>query len=223
MCLPCGGSRGTAQDSRYNLSMSHDDLGAAPHAAAIPGNIFLVGLMGAGKTSVGRLLAKRCNKTFYDCDQEIERRTGVKIPVIFDIEGEAGFRAREATVLRELAVLHDIVLATGGGAVVREENRHVLKQNGAVVYLRASLDDLWQRTRHDRNRPLLQTADPRTKLEQLFAQRDPLYHDVATLVVDTGNQSLRSLAHKLEQRLREHFRSQAKATDTMPESGGLNN
>lgn len=195
---------------------------SAQHAAAIPGNIFLVGLMGAGKTSVGRLLAKRFDKTFYDCDHEIESRTGVKIPVIFDIEGEAGFRAREAAVLRELAVLHDIVLATGGGVVVREENRRVLTLNGTVVYLRASLDDLWQRTRHDRNRPLLQTADPRAKLDQLFVQRDPLYQEVATLVVDTGNQSLRNLAHQLEQRLREHFRSTAKPSELRPGSDGLN-
>ena len=160
--------------------------------------------MGAGKTSVGRLLARRFGKTFYDCDQEIERRTGVKIPVIFEIEGEAGFRAREAHVLRELTALTDIVLATGGGAVLREENRRALKQNGTVVYLRASLEDLWQRTRHDRNRPLLQTADPHAMLEHLFAERDPLYREVASLIMDTGNQSLRSLANRLEMRLREH-------------------
>ncbi len=184
-----------------------NDLSARQHAATVPGNIFLVGLMGAGKTSVGRLLAKRFDKTFYDCDQEIERRTGVKIPVIFDIEGEQGFRARESVVVRDLATLHDIVLATGGGAVGREENRRVLVQNGTVVYLRASLEDLWQRTRHDRTRPLLLTGEPRAKLEQLFIQRDPLYREVATLVIDTGNQSLRSLAHRLEQCLREHFRS----------------
>ena len=159
--------------------------------------------MGAGKTSVGRLLAKRFGKTFYDCDQEIERRTGVKVPVIFEIEGEAGFRAREENVLRELAALSDIVLATGGGAVLREANRRALRQNGTVVYLRASLEDLWQRTRRDRNRPLLQTADPHATLEQLFAERDPLYREVASLVMDTGNQSLRSLANRLEQRLRE--------------------
>ncbi len=171
-------------------------------AATLPGNIFLVGLMGAGKTSVGRLLAKRFSKTFYDCDQEIERRTGVKIPLIFEIEGEDGFRAREAVVLRELATLNDIVLATGGGAVLREENRGALMQNGTVIYLRASLDDLWQRTRHDRNRPLLQTTDPRAKLEQLYAQRDPLYREIAAIVVDTGNQSLGNLAKKLEERLR---------------------
>ena len=182
-------------------------MSSAPPApqpsTAFAGNIFLVGLMGAGKTSVGRLLARHFGKTFYDCDQEIERRTGVKIPIIFEIEGETGFRAREEHVLRELTALTDIVLATGGGAVLREENRRALKQNGTVVYLRASLEDLWQRTRHDRNRPLLQTADPHAKLEQLFAERDPLYREVASLVMDTGNQSLRSLANRLELRLRE--------------------
>jgi shikimate kinase len=196
--------RGAPQDSRYNPGMS-TGLGTTQSADAVPGNVFLVGLMGAGKTSVGRLLAKQFGKTFYDCDQEIERRTGVKIPVIFEIEGEEGFRAREAAVLRELADLHDIVLATGGGAVLREENRRLLTQKGTVVYLRASLEDLWQRTRHDRNRPLLQTADPRVKLEQLFVQRDPLYREIATLVVDTGSQSLRSLANRLEQQLYKHF------------------
>ena len=178
---------------------------APPPAAEVPGNIFLIGLMGAGKTSVGRLLAKRFSKTFYDCDQEIERRTGVKIPVIFEIEGEAGFREREQNVLGKLSALNDIVLATGGGAVLREENRRALRQNGTVVYLRASLEDLWQRTRHDRNRPLLQTVDPRAKLERLFAERDPLYREVASLVIDTGNQSLRSLANRLEQRLRDYL------------------
>ena len=101
-----------------------------------------------------------------------------------------------------------IVLATGGGAVLREENRRALRQNGTVVYLRASLDDLWQRTRHDRNRPLLQTADPRAKLEELFAQRDPLYREVAAIVVDTGNQSLANLANRLEERLHEYLLSE---------------
>jgi shikimate kinase len=178
---------------------------AATPAPAIAGNIFLVGLMGAGKTTVGRVLAKRFGKTFYDCDHEIERRTGVKIPVIFDIEGEDGFRAREAAALRDLVTLPNIVLATGGGAVLLTDNRRVLAAHGTVVYLRASPADLWQRTRHDRNRPLLQTTDPRAKLEQLFIERDPLYREVAVLTVDTGNQSVRSLAYMLEQKLRDHF------------------
>jgi shikimate kinase len=171
---------------------------SAVRNARIPGNIFLVGLMGAGKTSVGRLLAKRLGKAFYDCDQEIERATGVKIPVIFEIEGEAGFRAREARMLAELAGRHDIVLATGGGAVLSADNRKLLAGNGVVVYLRAVVADLWQRTRHDRNRPLLKTAEPRAKLEQLFAERDPLYRSIADIIVDTGSQSLGSLADRLE-------------------------
>jgi shikimate kinase len=180
------------------------DIAMAQPASAFAGNMFLVGLMGAGKTSVGRLLAKRFNKKFHDCDHEIESRTGVRVPVIFDIEGEEGFRLRETAMLRELTALHDIVLATGGGAVIREENRHLLIQHGTVIYLRASLDDLWRRTQHDRNRPLLQTGDPRARIEQLFMQRDPLYREVATLVVDTGNQSLRSLTQRIELRLREY-------------------
>ena len=167
----------------------------------IPGNIFLVGLMGAGKTSVGKLLARRLGKAFYDCDQEIERATGVKIPLIFEIEGEAGFRAREARMLAELVAHGDIVLATGGGAVLSAENRKLLTEHGAVVYLRAVAADLWQRTRHDRNRPLLQTDQPLTKLEQLFAERDPLYRSVADIIVDTGSQSLGSLVHRVEQQL----------------------
>ena len=165
------------------------------------GNIFLVGLMGAGKTSVGRLLAKRLGKTFLDSDQEIERATGVKIPLIFEIEGEPGFRAREAKMLVELAARRDIVLATGGGAVLVEANRRLLAENGTVIYLRANVADLWQRTRQDKNRPLLKTANPRAMLDQLFAERDPLYREVAHIVVDTGSQSLGSLAHKLEQQL----------------------
>jgi len=170
----------------------------------VPGSIFLVGLMGAGKTSVGKVLARRLGKAFYDCDHEIERATGVKVPVIFDIEGEAGFRAREARVLAELVMRTDIVLATGGGAVVSAANRKLLGEHGIVVYLRAAPTDLWQRTRHDRNRPLLQTADPLARLTELYEERDPLYRAAADIVIDTGSQSLISLAHKLEHRLLEH-------------------
>jgi len=183
-------------------------MGASGQKAAaqerIPGNIFLVGMMGAGKTSVGKLLARRLGKTFYDCDHEIERATGVKVAVIFEIEGEPGFRAREAKTLAELARRADIVLATGGGAVLSADNRKLLTGNGVVVYLRAAPADLWSRTRHDKNRPLLQTADPLARLEQLYAERDPLYREVADIVVDTGSQSLGSLAHRLEQQLLQH-------------------
>jgi shikimate kinase len=170
----------------------------------VPGNIYLVGLMGAGKTSVGRLLARHLGKTFYDCDHEIERTTGVKVAVIFEIEGEAGFRAREARTLAELVQRKEVVLATGGGAVLLPENRALLSANGIVVYLRAMPQDLWKRTRHDKNRPLLNTADPLAKLEQLFEDRDPLYRSTADIVIDTGNQNLGSLMHRLEDQLRRH-------------------
>lgn len=168
------------------------------------GNVFLVGLMGAGKTSVGKLLAKRLDKAFCDCDQEIESATGVRIPVIFEIEGESGFRARETRMLAELAARSDIVLATGGGAVLSAENRELLSGNGIVVYLRAGVSDLWQRTRHDKNRPLLKTAEPLARLEQLHAERDPLYSSVADIIVDSGSQSVASLVQRVEQQLRQH-------------------
>jgi len=195
--------------------MSIDSARAEPDKGSA--NIFLVGLMGAGKTSVGKLLARRLGKTFLDCDHEIERATGVRIPLIFEIEGEEGFRARECRMLGELAQRTDVVLATGGGAVLSAQNRSTLSQHGTVVYLRASPHDLWQRTRHDRNRPLLQTPNPLGKLTELFNQRDPLYREVADLVVDTGNQSVSALAHRLEQRLAQLAVSRApQDTATLP-------
>lgn len=164
-------------------------------------NIFLVGLMGAGKTTVGRLLAKQLGKTFIDADHEIEARTGVKIPVIFEIEGEEGFRRREEAVIAELTQLNDIVLGTGGGAVLSPKNRELLHSRGIVVYLRGTPEQLYERTRHDRNRPLLQTADPLARLRELYAQRDPLYREIADLVVDTGRQSVAGFARQLKDKL----------------------
>ena len=161
------------------------------------GNLFLVGLMGAGKTTIGRQLARLTGKTFYDSDHEIEARTGVRIPVIFEIEGEAGFRVRESEMIAELATLPNIVLATGGGAVLDPNNRQVLANHGTVIYLRAGIDDILARTQHDKNRPLLQTANPRAKLEALFAKRDPLYREVADVVIDTSRQNINTLVHRL--------------------------
>ncbi|MCY1219792.1 Shikimate kinase [compost metagenome] len=158
-------------------------------------NLFFVGLMGAGKTTVGRTVARRLHYPFFDSDHELEAHCGVRIPVIFEVEGEAGFRDREAAMIRELAARQGIVLATGGGAVLRAENREVLKARGTVVYLRASPHDLWLRTRHDRNRPLLQTEDPKGKLEALYAQRDPLYREVADFIIETGKPSVAQLAN----------------------------
>lgn len=157
--------------------------------------------MGAGKTTVGRLLARRLKRSFYDSDVDIERRCGVRIPVIFDIEGEAGFRAREIQVIAELCALDNAVIATGGGAVLAEENRRAIAARGTVIYLHARPAHLWQRVRHDRNRPLLAALEPQKKLEELYAQRDPLYREVADLVVDTGKQSVQTLAKDLLARL----------------------
>ncbi len=179
-------------------------MSSETQTAPVPGNIFLVGMMGAGKTSVGKMLARNLGKAFYDSDQVIESRTGVKIPVIFELEGEAGFRAREAATIAELAAQQEVVLATGGGAVLDAGNRERLRAGGTVVYLRATVNDLWNRTRHDRNRPLLQTPDPLGRLRELFTQRDPLYREVAHLIVDTGSQSLKSLVLRLQQTLAQH-------------------
>lgn len=162
-------------------------------------NIYLVGLMGAGKTTVGRMLAKQTGKAFYDSDQEIKIRTGVSISHIFEVEGESGFRIRESAVLEDLTRLKNIVLATGGGAILSKENRKLLKEHGTVVYLRASIGDLWARTRHDKNRPLLQTEDPHARLAELFAARDPLYREVADIVVDTSKQSVICLVNHILQ------------------------
>lgn len=166
-------------------------------------NIFLIGPMGAGKTTIGRQLAQALHKTFIDVDHEIESRTGVSIPTIFDIEGEAGFRSREAQVLADLAQGHDLVLATGGGAVLREDNRAVLKEYGMVVYLRADLEILYERTRRDRNRPLLQTPDPRGKIQVLLAKREPLYLGLADIVVETGQRPPASVARDVIQALKQ--------------------
>ena len=160
-------------------------------------SIFLVGLMGAGKTTIGRLLARRLKRTFFDSDHEIESRCGVRIPVIFDVEGEAGFRARESAVIAELTALEGIVLATGGGAVLAEGNRRHLAGRGTVIYLHSAPVHLWERTRRGRNRPLLAAADPKKRLEELYRHRDPLYREVADLVIDTGRQSASTLVKRL--------------------------
>jgi shikimate kinase len=166
-------------------------------------NIIFVGLMGAGKTTVGRQLAKQLGKSFYDSDHEIENRTGVKIPVIFDLEGEEGFRKRETAVIEELVALHNIILATGGGAVLLQENREALKKNGCVIYLRASVNDLWKRMRHDKQRPLLQNVDIRAKLEELYSARNPIYTEMADIIVDTGRQPASVLVNQIKKSILE--------------------
>jgi shikimate kinase len=164
-------------------------------------NVFLVGMMGAGKTTVGRLVARRLKRDFYDSDLEIERRCGVRVALIFEIEGEPGFRAREAQVIAELTARERVVLATGGGAVLAAASRRLLAERGSVIYLHGRPADLRERVRHDRSRPLLATADPLKKLEELYAQRDPLYREIADLVLETGRQSVQALARDLLARL----------------------
>jgi shikimate kinase len=173
------------------------------------GNLYLVGMMGAGKTTVGRLLARRLKLRFIDSDQEIEKRCGVKVPLIFDIEGESGFRSRESLTLAELTALEGVVLATGGGAVLAADNRRRLADHGTVIYLRARPEDLYDRVRQDRNRPLLATPDPLARLQELYVQRDPLYREVADVVVDTGRQTVQSLARTLADQLGELWKASA--------------
>lgn len=159
--------------------------------------IFLVGPMGAGKSTVGRQLARTLNRDFLDTDQELERRTGVDIPYIFEIEGEAGFRARERKVLDELTRKPGIVLATGGGAVLDPANREALASRGYVIYLYASVAQQLARTRRSRNRPLLDTEDRQARLAALLAERDPLYRAVADQVLETGDQKVKTVVQQI--------------------------
>lgn len=156
----------------------------------MPQNIFLVGPMGAGKTSIGKRLSKRLKREFVDSDRVLEERTGVSITTIFELEGEDGFRERETKILRELANLEHAVIATGGGIVVREINRPILKKNGTIIYLQASVDTQLKRTRHDKKRPLLQTENRRDKLQALAKQRNPIYEELADIVIHTDSQSI---------------------------------
>lgn len=171
-----------------------------------PENIYLIGLMGVGKTTIGKQLAKALKRPFYDSDKAIEALTGVSIPTIFAIEGETGFREREQKMIQELTRLHGIVLATGGGAVLFEENRIALKQSGFVVYLKCSIDRILERTKRDTNRPLLQTANPRARIQSLFAEREPLYLACADYQIDTGAMPNKVVVNRILEKYQ--FRSQ---------------
>ncbi len=166
-----------------------------------PGNLFLIGPMGAGKTTIGRELARTLKIDFLDSDREIERRTGASIPLIFELEGEAGFRTRECAMIDELTQHHGIALATGGGAVLNITNRTRLAARGQVIYLHASLDQLLRRTARDHNRPLLQTADPAARLLELMQTRDPLYREIADLIIETDGRTVRSVVQEIVRRV----------------------
>jgi shikimate kinase len=167
-------------------------------------NIFLVGMMGAGKTTLGKALAQRLAREFVDTDRVLVERTGVAVATIFDIEGEPGFRRREALALAELAQRNECVVATGGGIVLAPENRQAMRAAGTVIYLHARLENLWERTRHDSTRPLLSTPDPRATLARLLEEREPLYREAAHLVVETGSQSAATLVNRVAAALRSH-------------------
>ncbi|QKM63835.1 shikimate kinase [Polynucleobacter tropicus] len=160
-------------------------------------NIFLIGLMGAGKSTVGKVLAKKLGRRFLDADHVIEERCGVKIPVIFEMEGEEGFRKREAQAIREITNENNIVLATGGGAVLLPENRKALSEQGTVIYLHANPIELWHRTKGSEGRPLLRNGDAKKILENLYAIRDPLYREIADHVIETGKPSVNQLVNTL--------------------------
>ncbi|MGZ5577964.1 MAG: shikimate kinase AroK [Methylobacter sp.] len=160
-------------------------------------NIYLVGLMGAGKTTIGRQLAKALKLPFYDSDKAIEERTGVDIPTIFEFEGEEGFRDREQKMIQQLTQMRGIVLATGGGAILREENRRLLKENGFIVYLQCSVERILERTRRDTQRPLLRTDNPRERIQNLFVQREPLYLECADFKIDTGTIQSKEVVNRI--------------------------
>ena len=166
--------------------------------------LILIGMMGAGKTTVGRELAKRLNLRFADCDHELIARTGVSVPTIFEIEGEAGFRRRESRLLVELLAEQDIVIATGGGIVLDPGNCSLLSERGTVIYLNTPPHVLWERTRRDRNRPLLQVENPRARIEELYRERDPLYRAVADIVVDGERGTCMSMTNRIEKALIEN-------------------
>ncbi|MDO8715069.1 MAG: shikimate kinase [Polynucleobacter sp.] len=160
-------------------------------------NIFLIGLMGAGKSTVGKLLAKKLGRRFLDADHVIEDRCGVKIPIIFEMEGEDGFRKREAQAIKDITAEQDVILATGGGAILLPENRQFLSERGTVIYLHANPMELWHRTKGGEGRPLLRNGDAKKILENLYAIRDPLYREIADHVIETGKPSVNQLVNTL--------------------------
>ena len=164
-------------------------------------NVFLVGPMGAGKSTIGKLLASELRLEFKDTDREIEQRSGVDIPWIFDMEGEQGFRNREAAMLDELSQLDKTLLATGGGIVLREDNRRVLSSRGRVIYLMTSIDEQVRRTSRDKKRPLLNQGDPRQTLTDLMEQRHSLYQEIADYIIDTDGRGPKAVAEELAQKL----------------------
>ena len=161
-------------------------------------NIFLIGLMGSGKTTIGRILSKTLNKKFYDSDHVVEEKTGVKVPLIFEYEGEVGFRKREESVLKDLVCHKDIILATGGGVILSKNNCKLLADNGHVVYLKSNCEDLVARMAGDQSRPLLQEGDLKKTLESLFEFRDPMYASISDYIIETAGKRAKEVSNEIE-------------------------
>jgi shikimate kinase len=181
--------------------------------------LFLVGLMGAGKTTLGRQLARRLDKAFVDADHELEARLGVPITTMFEVEGETVFRDREEAIIAELTQRVDIVLATGGGAITREASRARLRENGTVLYLHAQPETLWQRLRTSKHRPMLHAADPRERLAELYRLRDPLYREVADHVIESDRDGVIRFVRWLAAEPADDLATQPLAT-AMPDGRG---
>lgn len=164
--------------------------------------IFLIGPMGVGKTTIGRVLSEELGFDFFDSDREIEASTGADIPWIFDVEGEAGFRIRESKMIEELTKKEQLVLATGGGAILAPKNREWLSSRGTVVYLRASIRQQFERTSRDKNRPLLQTPNPEKRIKELMEIREPLYRETADIVIDTNRRNPKTVSNEILAQLR---------------------
>lgn len=179
------------------------------------GNIFLIGPMGVGKTTIGRVLADLLELEFFDSDREIEASTGADIPWIFDVEGESGFRLRETRMIEQLTEKQNIVLATGGGAVLAQENREWLGERGIVVYLKASINQQLERTGRDKSRPLLQTPDPEKKIRELMKIRDPLYCEIADIVIETNRRNPRAISHDIDRQLKKILRANLEQASAM--------
>jgi shikimate kinase len=195
------------------MECATDPTRTPPEGRAAARPIFLVGMMGVGKTTIGRQLAAALGREFIDLDQAIEARCGVRIATIFDIEGEAGFRRRETAALDEYTRRPGLVLATGGGAVLSEANRRMLSERGCVVYLRAGVDELYRRVARDRGRPMLRAEDPRQRIVDLLALREPLYESVADVTLDTGDQPIIQVLRNLLALLPDRAAAQAPLTE----------
>lgn len=195
------------------MECATDPTRTPPEGRAAARPIFLVGMMGVGKTTIGRQLAAALGREFIDLDQAIEARCGVRIATIFDIEGEAGFRRRETAALDEYTRRPGLVLATGGGAVLSEANRRMLSERGCVVYLRAGVDELYRRVARDRGRPMLRAEDPRQRIVDLLALREPLYESVVDVTLDTGDQPIIQVLRNLLALLPDRATAQAPLTE----------